>query len=96
MYELLPSLEILDGFDKDNNEVISQDDEEEGEDEMVEGLFGEGEEEEIDEETYKKLVAEGKIVPEDDEQDEEKGETNGDDCDKSKFEPAGKRQKTDE
>ena len=87
MYELIPSLDILDGFDKDNNEVISQDDEEEGEHEMVEGLFGEGEEEEMDEETYKKLVAEGKIVPEED----------GDEgCDKSKFEPDNKRQKTDE
>ena len=56
----------------------------------MDGLFGEGEEEEIDQETLKKLIAEGKLPPEEENNDDDE------DADKSKYEPDGKRQKTDE
>jgi Leucine-rich repeat (LRR) protein len=60
VYEILKSVEILDAEDKEGNEVISDEDEDGQEEDEYD--FGEGEEEEIDEETYKKLLAEGKIL----------------------------------
>lgn len=70
---------MLDGQDKDGNEVISEDEEEYDD----EGDDGEDGEEEIDEETFKKLreeaLARGEEFPEYDDEEDYGDEEDGDD-----------------
>jgi hypothetical protein len=62
MFEIFADLEVLDGLDKDGNEVDSMDDF---------GEEGEAEMEELDEETLKKLREQGFAVADDEDYDDE-------------------------